>query len=261
MSSTLILGLFVVAAAVLAYLSRSLSKSGALASVLIGFAIGAGTGLQGLILLGAFFISSSLWSKYRAGEKAFADKHEKGSRRDWKQVLANGAIPAGFALLHDYTHDPVWVIGFSIALAAANADTWASEVGSLSKTDPILIRNFQRVEKGTSGAVTVTGTAAALCGSLLIAILATGLFRFEFIIALLIFLLGFIGNLFDTFLGAYLQAAYQCNQCRSVIEKSSHCGKQAQLIKGFRLFDNDAVNFLSCLIAAAAGMLVYIMVP
>ncbi|PLR87589.1 DUF92 domain-containing protein [Bacillus sp. V33-4] len=257
MSNTVILALFVVASAILAYLSHSLSKSGAIASVLTGIAIAAGTGLEGLILLGVFFVSSSLWSKYRAGEKAFADKHEKGSRRDWKQVLANGGIPACLALVHYYTHDPVWIVGLSIAFAAANADTWASEIGSLSKTQPVLIRNFQRVEKGTSGAVTVKGTVAALCGSLLIAILAACLFQFNFTLALLVFLLGFTGNLIDTLLGAYLQAAYQCTHCRSVIEKNSHCGKQAQLIKGFRLFDNDAVNFLSCLIAAAAGMLLY----
>ena len=48
--------------------------------------------------------------------------------------------------------------------AAANADTWSSELGILSKSPPFLITTFKAVPPGTNGAVSILGLLAAIGG-------------------------------------------------------------------------------------------------
>lgn len=56
------------------------------------------------------------------------------------------------------------MLGFMVCLASSNSDTWASEIGSLSRKKPIYIRTFKRIERGTSGAISGLGTVAAFAG-------------------------------------------------------------------------------------------------
>ena len=109
---------------------QSLSLSGAVAAVAIGSAVYLGFGAKGLVLLGAFFASSSLWSKYKASlKKGMEEKLAKGSRRDWRQVFANGGTAAMAALIYSFDHMPQWLLIFAVSIASANSDTWASEIG------------------------------------------------------------------------------------------------------------------------------------
>ena len=48
--------------------------------------------------------------------------------------------------------------------AAANADTWSSELGILSKSPPFLITTFKPVPPGTNGAISILGLLAAIAG-------------------------------------------------------------------------------------------------
>ena len=72
------------------YRQGALSRSGVLGATLVGTLIfGLGGWEWGLVLI-AFFVSSSLLSRYRGREKeALAEKFAKGSRRDLGQTLAN----------------------------------------------------------------------------------------------------------------------------------------------------------------------------
>nr|WP_263325725.1 DUF92 domain-containing protein [Neobacillus sp. Marseille-Q6967] len=237
------------------YLLKSLSVSGSLVAILVGAAIYAGFGTKGLILLGLFFASSSLWSKYKSmAKKALEDKLEKGSVRDWRQVVANGGTAAFFSIIYYFHQDVIWLIGFAVSLASANSDTWASEIGSLSKRNPVFIRTMKRTEKGTSGAISLLGTFAALLGSFLIALVSSLLFQLDYIAVIIIFLFGFIGNVIDTLFGAFYQQVYICRICGIETEKKVHCQCDTKRIKGFSLVDNDMVNFLSGLIAAVLAI-------
>lgn len=230
---------------------KSLTKSGAAAAIAIGFAIFAGTGPEGLILLGAFFVTSSLWSKFNGVKKeSIEEKLAKGSRRDWRQVAANGGPGAICSLLFLVTSDPIWLICFAVAIASANSDTWASEIGSLSKSEPVSIINMKRAERGTSGAVSSLGTMAAIGGAALISILAVVLYELAPVYGIVIFAFGFLGNMLDTIMGAFFQALYRCKVCGIETEKALHCGKETIKIKGAAALDNDMVNFLSGLMAA-----------
>ena len=100
------------------------------------------------------------------------------------------------------------------------------------------------------------GTLASLAGAALIGILA-GIFApsENFLpIFTLITLAGLLGALFDSYLGATVQAIYYCPNCQKETERHPDhlCGTQTQYKRGFNWLTNDWVNF-AC---AAAGVLV-----
>lgn len=257
MTEALLVFVIIIFTGIIGYRVRSLSLSGAIAAILTGLAVYVGFGFKGLIMLGVFFASSSFWSKYKgSAKKEMEEKLAKGAVRDWRQVVANGGAAACFSLIYYFQQDFIWLIGFSVSLASSNSDTWASEIGSLSKKKPVYIRTFKRIDKGTSGAVSPLGTTAAFLGSLLIAMVSTWLFQLDFFHFSIIFLFGFLGNVFDTIFGAYYQQVYLCSQCGIETEKRIHCEAATKRIKGFPLVDNDMVNFLSGLIAAFVAILI-----
>lgn len=242
--------LFLLLACFAAWRECLLTASGAASAFVVGFAVYYGFSVNGFILLGTFFVTSSLWSKYKSSKKTdMEEKLAKGSTRDWRQVLANGAAAALIGLIHSYDERSIWVVAFAVAIASANSDTWASEIGSLSKKDPIDIRTFKRIEKGTSGAISLLGSMAAIAGSLLIALFSMWLFDLSSISALLVLIFGFFGNVIDTIFGAFFQQKYQCSNCGLMTEKKVHCQKPTNRIKGLTFVDNDMVNFLSGVIA------------
>lgn len=257
MIETLIIIAIIILTGFAGYILQSLTVSGAVAAVLVGIAVFLGFGGKGLFLLGLFFASSSLWSKYKSSDKkVIEEKLAKGATRDWRQVVANGGSAALISMVYFFHQDLIWLIGFTVCLASANSDTWASEIGSLSKRKPIYIRTFKRIEKGTSGAISLLGSCAALFGSLFIAFFSCWLFQLDIYIGFIIFQFGFIGNILDTLFGAYFQQVYVCSQCGIETEKGLHCQIKTDRIKGYSLVDNDIVNFLSGFIAALIAMAV-----
>lgn len=255
--------------AALAYWRGSLSPSGALGALVIGTLIFASGGLAWAILLIAFFVTSSALSHYKAHIKEpLAEKFQKGHRRDLGQVLANGGWGALLALAYAFAPQPILFVAFVGALATVNADTWATELGVLSKRAPRLITTGRIVAVGTSGGVTAFGTLVAFFGALLIGTLAfitqfdpaSFVFRpSSFVIYhLLIPLAGLVGALFDSLLGATVQAIYYCDFDQKETEARVHrCGRPTRLIRGWQWLDNDAVNFLASVFGSGIAAVGY----
>lgn len=245
------ISILIIILSIMGYYSRVLTLSGAFAAMVVGISIYLGFGIPGSLLLGLFFGSSSMWSKFQKEKKErYQEKLEKGDQRDHIQVLANGGIPAFISILAILFPADIWLSIFIVCLASANADTWASEIGSLSKSKPFFITTLKRVEAGTSGAITILGTTAAMVGSGLI--VASGLLLWSQLSVRLFFimtLLGFIGNVIDTLLGAFFQVKYYCEVCQFETEKTYHCHQKTVKSRGISLMNNDAVNFLSILLA------------
>jgi Raf kinase inhibitor-like YbhB/YbcL family protein/uncharacterized protein (TIGR00297 family) len=242
-----------------AYWARALSLSGAAAAAFIGtFIFGLG-GLPASVLLLTFFISSSLLSRLFSRRKnPLNEKFSKGSRRDAGQVLANGGVATVFILLTARFPGQSWAwAGFAGSLAAVNADTWATELGVLSRSEPRLITSGKRVERGASGGVSLFGSLAALAGGLLVGLFAVLFSRAALpggVIGLTALgLSGLAGSLVDSLLGATVQAIYTCTACGKETERHPlhTCGAPTTLKRGWAWLDNDWVN-VSCALAGAA---------
>ena len=277
----LILGLALSAGiGLVAYRRSSLSGSGTAGAMLIGTSVfGFGGWVWGGALV-AFFVSSSWLSHRGAGRKlALSERFAKGSRRDFAQTLANGGLAALLALVAGYVGReaplfPILALAFYGALAAATADTWATELGVLAKQPPRLISTGRPVPAGTSGGVTLMGLGAAAAGAafigLTVFVLVQGASLFtlgawllrDWVIIPVAAISGLGGALFDSLLGATAQAVYVCDACGTETERAIHrCGRATRLLRGWRWLDNDWVNFLasafSALIGAAMGMILF----
>jgi uncharacterized protein (TIGR00297 family) len=146
--------------------ARVLTPDGAAAAVLTGTLVVGFGGIGAGIVLVTFFVSSSLFTRWRA-ERKHHPEHRHGRRAS--QVLANGAAAAGASVWWGLTGSPLAAAALAGSLAAATADTWATEIGTLSPEPPRLITTLRQVPAGTSGAVTWRGTIAGILGATLIA--------------------------------------------------------------------------------------------
>lgn len=266
----LLLGLFFsTGIGLLAYRRRSLNRSGVAGAVVTGTTtFGLGGWAWGLSLI-FFFVSSSLFSHFRARDKATiaADKFSKGSRRDIGQVAANGGMATLLALGYGATSSPIarelLQAGYAGVIATATADTWATELGVLSPRPPRLITTGTPTAPGTSGGITALGTGAAALGAL-----ASGLFfwslqrsrRSHLALPLIALTSGIVGNLFDSFLGATTQAMFYCPVCDKETERQIHnCGTRTRPLRGLSWMTNDMVNFLSTLVGSLLAMLLHLL--
>lgn len=249
--------------------SRALTRDGAVAAALLGmliFGLG-GAPWAGLLLV--FFVTSSGLSRaFGRQKKGLEATFSKGSQRDWAQVMANGGVGAALVILQALLPDQRWPwYAYAGSLAAVTADTWATEIGALSKTPPRLITTGKPVEKGVSGGVTPTGLLASLLGAALIGGVAglfpegqlSGLAGASFVgrLFLAATIAGLAGSLLDSWLGAALQAVYHCPACQKETERHpAHiCGSPTRRVRGLPWLNNDAVNLAAALAGALTAAL------
>jgi uncharacterized protein (TIGR00297 family) len=255
----------------LAYWKRSLSASGMLAAIVVGMLFYALGSIAWFGTLIAFFISSSLLSKWKQRVKREAESiYHKSGRRDAGQVIANGGIGLLLCAIHAWSPQPIFWYAFLGVMATVNADTWATEIGGLSKNDPISIISGARVAKGTSGAISALGMIATILGALFIGFVAWffmivgdlreyievastngGLFFLACLVSAGV--AGVIGSLVDSLFGATIQTMYRCSVCGKEVERTQHCNSQTTWIRGIRGMSNDLVNMISSIIGGLVG--------
>jgi uncharacterized protein (TIGR00297 family) len=252
--------LFAGGVALAGWRAGSLSPSGATAAAAVGAATLAGGDLAAAAALLAFFVSGSALSRR---ERVVSEvRGAKGGRRDALQVLANGGVAALGALAASAGRERGRgaIVG---ALAAAAADTWASEIGVRAARPPISIRTGRPLLPGQSGGVTPLGWAAAAAGALGIGVVHALTSRVgesgdkgrQIGVALVA---GLIGSLADSLAGATLQASYRCAACGTPSEAPWHsCGQLADLERGRPRVTNDAVNLLATTVGGGIGALTW----
>ena len=214
-----------------------LTGGGALAALAVGAAVTAGLGWRGLVPLFAFFLSGSILTQLTGGS---------GGRRTARQVLANGGVAALAAAAGQ------WPLTAG-ALAAATADTWATEIGAFSPRPPRSIATGVAVSAGTSGGITLLGTAGGLLGALGIAALMGWLFRGPVIGVAAVAIAGVAGMLVDSWLGATVQGLFECPACGAQVERSGICHEPVQRIRGWTWLDNNGVNLAATIVGAAVA--------
>jgi uncharacterized protein (TIGR00297 family) len=189
-----------------------LTTGGIVAAAGVGVAVTGGLGLGGLGLLATFFLTGSLLTQISGGA---------GGQRTARQVVANGGAAAAAALFGSWA-------GAAGSLAAATADTWATEIGSFARTPPRLLTTAEPVPRGASGGVTTLGTSGGVAGAALIGALTAALGPAGWRGAAITAAVGVLGMLFDSLLGATAQS------------------------RGW--LDNDGVNFASTCLGCGLGI-------
>jgi uncharacterized protein (TIGR00297 family) len=236
--------------------ARSLSTSGAVAATVVGtLAVAAGWNWGALLIL--YFVSSTILSKVGKSRKEARTSAivAKGGQRDAIQVLANGGVFALAAVAMLVAPSARWIALGAGSLAAAAADTWATEVGTLFGGTPRSVLGWRPVPAGTSGGVSLIGTLAAVAGSAFIAIITTS-FGWTPKLAVAVAVGGIVGAMVDSVVGATIQSRRWCDACEQETERETHdCGTETRRLRGVRWLDNDAVNFVSNTVGGVLAVL------
>jgi uncharacterized protein (TIGR00297 family) len=250
--------------------SRSLSLDGAIVGWFVG-AIHVISSTTHVILMALFFYSATYWTKYKQEiKKKFEEDFQEGGNRNSLQVLANAGVATTLCIVNIFVYGggdfPIdfkshwwrsfWNLAIMGTYACVNGDTWSSEIGILSHSDPVLITTFRKVPKGTNGGVTVLGLFAAAGGGLLIGtahylcilfFASKPIYEPQWPIIVLGAIGGLGGSLIDSFLGATLQWSGWDSNTQKVVKTHS---KNIQHISGINVLSNNQVNFLSALFTA-----------
>jgi uncharacterized protein (TIGR00297 family) len=212
--------------AILGRVSHGVALSGAIAGAFVCFALYAGAGPGAFIALACVFAITWFVTRLGYRRKLKLGTAERKDGRNAAQVLANlataGACAAVYGLVWPKS---VLLLAVSASLSEAAADTVSSEIGQVSSDKARLITNWREVPAGTDGGITWLGSLTGLVAALLVSVVSyfVGLIPQSWIVISL--LAAVVGVIFDSLLGATLERR--------------------------RVLNNDAVNFLGTLVAAA----------
>ncbi|KAH8162868.1 hypothetical protein CIB48_g5391 [Xylaria polymorpha] len=249
-----------------AHLRQSLTPLGIFVAALTAMAHAIHPWNLSFVLLIVFFLAGTRATAVKKEVKASLTLNAQGSSggegpRTHVQVLANSLMASILTLLHAYqlsqrrenilsgqspegTYCYSWggdllVVGIIANYAAVCADTFSSELGILSRTEPRLITSLtlRKVPRGTNGGVTVWGLVAGFLGSMII--VTTSLMFLpmcgdhtsgkvgggrpwsmteKVIFAWGMTVWGTLGSLLDSFLGGWLQRSVRDVRTGKIVE-------------------------------------------
>lgn len=250
-----------IAAALVTALARRmqlLDESGQWAALACGI-LAAAAGWPWAILLVAYFAAASAVTKMGAARKAERTRRSvpQINVRNAFQVAANGGLFAMLAFRAGGAPESTYGIAAAGALAAASADTWATELGTLWGGRPRSIVNWRLTDPGMSGGVTLIGTVSGVAGAVLVAVVVALIFGLplhgKFVGAVIAG--GVAGCIADSLIGATLQARRWCAHCKEWTERRVHpCSYRTVHGAGLHWVSNDVVNTAATFIGAAAGV-------
>lgn len=245
-------------AAAAAWRAGSLSRSGFMAATVSG-TLCVSAGWNWALVLALYFVAAMTLSfaGKEAKEALTRGVVAKGGARDASQVIANGGVYS-IAAVVAATLGASWLAWGAIgALAAASADTWATEVGVGLGGTPRSILSRTYVRSGESGGVTAAGLIGSASGAAWVGLTAmtVGFPRTLGVAALIV---GFLGSIIDSLLGAAIQERLWCDVCKEATERPIHlCGSPARRAGGIAGLNNDVVNLLSTCAGLVLGVMAY----
>ncbi|MFK8242976.1 MULTISPECIES: DUF92 domain-containing protein [unclassified Facklamia] len=249
--------------AVSAYLTKRLTFSASIIAMMIGssfYYFGDAFSWLTLLLL---FISSSAIQWLKEQHPNIQHSLSKRDQRKVIQVLANALPGVMFLIIGTALNTPTGYFAAIATIAAATADTWASEIGVLSRSKPIHLLTFRPIKNGESGSVSLLGTLASLAGSTFIIMTnllthalwnTTRLPYYSLKLVMLLIISGFAGSIIDSLFGYTIQVKYQLPHSNNISETYQQGSIK---IQGWAFIDNSMVNFMSTLIAGTIVWMFY----
>jgi len=212
------------------YAARTVSVSGAICGAVIGTVVVVSLGFRGWALLLVTFVAASAASRAGLARKQRLGIAEaRGGRRGPGNAIANTGAAAIAALLAGVdVHPEAARLAFAAALATAGSDTIASEIGKAFGRRTVSVTTFSRVPPGTSGAMSLEGTAAGVAAALALGAIAAALGIVSYATLPAIVVGATVGALVESWLGAMLE--------------------------GPGILNNDVLNFINSIVGIAVTL-------
>jgi uncharacterized protein (TIGR00297 family) len=208
---------------------RGVSVSGAIAGFVVSLILYVLAGLEAFAVLVCVFVLTWLATRFDYGEKKRRGTAEQSGGRTASQVVANLGVATIAVLFFAVQKNSIYLLAAISALSEAAADTVSSEYGQARGGNPRLITTWTIVPPGTDGALSATGTLAGVAAALIVSSFSAlvGLISIRGLVVAT--LAAIFGMFCDSILGASLERK--------------------------RWLSNNAVNFLSTLMAAIFAVL------
>jgi len=188
-----------------AYRFKTADLSGLFSAAMIGILLIVFADVRWFLVMLAFFIAGSACTRYRYADKEnLGVEQNRGGARGYRNVFANCVVSVAAAVLFGVTQHPAFAAMFVGSVAAAAADTVASEIGVTGGT-PYMITTGRRVPAGTNGGVTLLGEMAALICAIVISATAFFLGVIDFPTLLICSIAGLVGTNIDSLAGAVIE--------------------------------------------------------
>jgi uncharacterized protein (TIGR00297 family) len=188
------------------YKTGKLTGSGAITGGVVALCIYMGTGFTGIAMLATFFVLATIATSHKKNTKRKLGDGQHPEKRDARQVLANGGLPAILGLLAFIIPDNALLatVLMAAAFASATADTLSSELGTVYGKRFYNIITFKPDENGRDGVISLEGTLIGITGAAVIAAVYAIGFGWNSMF-LYIIIAGTMGNIADSVLGATLE--------------------------------------------------------
>lgn len=209
---------------------RGVTNAGAFAGAVCCFILFVGGGPAAFTALIAVFALAWITTRIGYQRKQTLGVAEKREGRNASQVIANLGVATVCAAIYAMgsarfgTRNLILLLAMSASLSEAAADTISSELGQAFGGKALLVTTWKSVPAGTNGGVTLIGTLAGIAAAVIVSTVCFSggvLPRSWLMISVVAAILGTVA---DSILGAWLERRH--------------------------LLNNDAVNFLSTLVAA-----------
>jgi len=188
-------------------LRKGLTPAGVAHSWFLGASIYSAFGAGGYLLVCLYFIFGTLATKVKLEQKqregiAEARSGQRGPASVWGSGIAGVACALAALATGDYR---LWQVGFVASFASKLSDTVSSEIGKAYGQTTYLVTTFQRVPRGTEGAVSAEGTAAGVGAALAFAAVAVAVGQVSVPGAGAVAGAAIVANFFESYLGAVVQ--------------------------------------------------------
>lgn len=198
--------LFCAGLSLVAYGGRVLDRGGSALAFALALLIVRTAGYVWLFLLIAFVALGFLVTRMFWRQKAALGVAEgKTGTRGWRNVAANGGVPAIIAAMTLFAPREDVAFGFVAAIATASADTFASELGVLSGRVYLITKPWTHVPRGTNGGVSNWGHFVALAGAAIASFVGVVLLGLPAGKAWIPIAAGWLGCQIDSVLGALFE--------------------------------------------------------
>jgi uncharacterized protein (TIGR00297 family) len=216
--------------AILGYLAKSVSVSGAIAGALVGTIIYVGGGAGAWALLLAAFLAATITARIGLNRKVVLGiAEERGGRRGAGNAIANCGVAAIAAIVALSTpHRSQALLALVAALTAGGSDTVASEIGKAWGRSTFLVTTLSRVRPGTPGAMSLEGTASGIVAA---------------------FALGAGGVAFGLVPASATITVVVAATAGALVESAL-----AATLEGPGILNNDMLNFINTAVAAAVAV-------